>query len=238
MDRYYAETLSAERLLSCYELAPPRVRRYLQAESEFVLERVRPGARVLELGCGYGRVLIRLLERTGAVVGIDNAAASLRLARRRLGEDSPCRLVLGDAGRLPFAAGSFDLVICIQNGVSAFKVAPRRLIDEAVRVTRAGGAALFSSYAERFWDSRLEWFRAQAAQGLIGEIDEAATGDGVIVCKDGFRATTAGPPDFARWMSGRGMAWRTTEVDGSSLFCEIDVGPARTEEGKDAGRKS
>jgi len=238
MDRYYAETLSAERLLRCYELAPPRVRRYLRAETDFVLERTRRGMAALELGCGYGRILERLLERTDTVVGLDNAAASLRMARERLGPDSSCRLVLGDAGRLPFVAGRFDLVVCIQNGVSAFKVEPRRLIDEALRVARPGGSVLFSSYAERFWESRLEWFRVQAAHGLIGPIDEAATKDGVIVCEDGFRATTAGPRDFARWLTGCDSTWRTVEVDGSSLFCEIEAGGPRPEEGNDAGTQA
>lgn len=238
MDRYYAETLSAERLLRCYELAPPRVRRYLRAEIEFVLERVRPGSPVLELGCGYGRILERLRERAGRVVGLDNSPASLGLARERLGPGSPCLLVLADAGRLPFAAESFDLVVCIQNGVSAFKVEPRRLFEEALRVTRPGGSALFSSYAERFWDSRLDWFRIQAAHGLIGEIDESATGNGVIVCKDGFRATTAAPGDFAAWASGTGRAWRITEIDGSSLFCEVAGEPDGKEEREDAGTQA
>mgnify|MGYP001828858355 CR=1 FL=1 len=224
MDGYYVETLSAERLLRCYELASPRVRRYLSSEIEFVLERVIRGTSVLELGCGYGRALGPLLERAGRAVGIDTSAASLGLARRRLGGERDCQLVLADAGGLPFAGGSFDLVVCVQNGISAFKVPPRRLIDEALRVTRRGGSVLFSSYAERFWESRLDWFRAQAAHGLIGEIDERATGDGVIVCRDGFRASTAGPREFEEWMAGRGLTWRTVEVDGSSLFCEIEAG--------------
>jgi len=238
MERYYVETLSAERLLRCYELAPPRVRRYLRAEIEFVLDRVEPGTRLLELGCGYGRALAPLLERAARVVGIDTSAASLRLARERVGREEGCDLVLADAGRLPFADGSFDFVVCIQNGVSAFKVPPRRLIDEALRVTRREGKALFSSYAERFWEDRLTWFRAQAAHGLIGEIDQEATGNGVIVCRDGFRATTAGPRDFARWLAGKGLAWRTIEVDGSSLFCVIEAGPSAAQEGDDAGTEA
>lgn len=238
MGEYYAERLSAERLLRCYEIASPRIRRYLQAEVEFVLARVEAGAVLLELGCGYGRALAPLLRRAGWAVGVDNSASSLRLALRRLGRKRNCGLVRADAGRLPFARGSFDLVLCIQNGISAFQVPPHRLIDEALRVTRKGGRTLFSSYAERFWGSRLDWFRAQAAHGLIGEIDEEATRDGVIVCRDGFRATTAGPREFDEWMVGREVAWRTIEVDGSSLFCEIETGACGAREGEDAGTEA
>jgi 2-polyprenyl-6-hydroxyphenyl methylase/3-demethylubiquinone-9 3-methyltransferase len=101
-----------------------------------------------------------------------------------------CLLAGMDAVRLAFGDALFDLVICIQNGISAFKVDQEKLIREAVRVTRQGGRALFSSYAERFWDDRLEWFEIQARHGLIGEIDHDKTGRGIIVGKDGFRATT------------------------------------------------
>jgi hypothetical protein len=52
---------------------------------------------------------------------------------------------------------------------------------------------LFSSYSPRFWDPRLEGCRIQAEHGVVGEIDEDATGNGVIVCKDGFTAATAPP---------------------------------------------
>lgn len=80
---------------------------------------------------------------------------------------------------------------------------------------------LFSGYAARFWPDRLEWFEAQAARGLIGPIDYAATGDGVIVCADGFRATTVGPEEFAELAAALGIEPRIVEVDGSSLFCEL-----------------
>jgi 2-polyprenyl-6-hydroxyphenyl methylase/3-demethylubiquinone-9 3-methyltransferase len=80
-----------------------------------------------------------------------------------------------------------------------------------------------SSYAERFWSDRLEWFEAQAAAGLIGPIDHAATRDGVIMCKDGFKATTMRPRDFAELAARLDLDAAITEVDESSLFCEIAV---------------
>jgi 2-polyprenyl-6-hydroxyphenyl methylase/3-demethylubiquinone-9 3-methyltransferase len=128
-----------------------------------------------------------------------------------------------NALRLGCGDQAFDRVLCLQNGISAFQVDQPALIKEAVRVTRSGGTVLFSSYAARFWPDRLAWFRLQAEQGLIGEIDETATGNGVIVGRDGFRATTVGPADFVALTSALNLSATVTEVDGSSLFCEIEV---------------
>ena len=229
---YYVDKLAADRLRRCYEVATPRVRRYMDAELRHVLGKVRPGDVVLELGCGYGRVLGPLAARAGRVVGIDTSFASLRLASKKLGGVSNCRLVLADAVRLGLRDGCFDVVVCIQNGISAFHVDQRALIEESVRVTKTGGKVLFSSYAERFWDARLDWFRLQAEHGLIGEINEQATRDGRIVCKDGFTATTVGSEAFDALTSALDVITHIEEVDGSSLFCEMVVGRARSPSGR------
>jgi 2-polyprenyl-6-hydroxyphenyl methylase/3-demethylubiquinone-9 3-methyltransferase len=63
MISYYSQKLSAERLRLCYEIAPPRVKRYLEAEIEFVMSKIKPSDRVLGMGCGYGRVLQRLMTK-------------------------------------------------------------------------------------------------------------------------------------------------------------------------------
>jgi 2-polyprenyl-6-hydroxyphenyl methylase/3-demethylubiquinone-9 3-methyltransferase len=114
-------------------------------------------------------------------------------------------------------------VFCVQNGISAFGVDPIRLIQEAIRVTKPSGVVLFSSYAEQFWEERLKWFELQASAGLLGPIDYAATGNGVIVCKDGFRAATYGARDFEELLSGLDQDFRIEEVNESSLFCIISV---------------
>jgi 2-polyprenyl-6-hydroxyphenyl methylase/3-demethylubiquinone-9 3-methyltransferase len=224
---YYSEKLAAEKLRKVYDIASPRVRQYLDAEIEFVLEQIAPGDRVLELGCGYGRVLARLASGTNRLFGIDTSLASLRLARRNSGVGK-FRLALMNAVQTAFRPACFDLTVCIQNGISAFRVDQRSLIKEAVRITRPGGSVLFSSYAADFWDHRLEWFRAQADCGLLGEIDEEATGDGVIVCKDGFRATTIGAERFRSLTDDAGVAGTVITVDESSVFCIIAV-PGKSE---------
>ena len=221
MPGYYTDKLSAERLRACYDLAPPRIKVYLEAEIEFVLTRTTSSMLALELGCGYGRVLQRLLPRVRRAIGIDTSSSSLRMALEYLGRKPSVCLACMDSIQLGFRGGAFDLTICIQNGICAFAVDQQPLLREAIRVTRSGGLVMFSSYTPQFWEHRLEWFEIQSAHHLIGEIDYHATGNGMIVCKDGFRATTANRLTFEKLAAGLRVTPQITEVDGSSVFCEF-----------------
>jgi 2-polyprenyl-6-hydroxyphenyl methylase/3-demethylubiquinone-9 3-methyltransferase len=221
MGKYYSQKLSGERLKLCYEIAPPRVKQYLEAEIEFVLDKMKSSGLVLELGCGYGRVLRRLWAKAKTVVGIDTSLASLSLARDVFCKHSHCHLFMMYAVEMGFCDRQFDTVVCIQNGISAFGVDQRKLIEEALRVTQTGGEVLFSSYSEQFWEDRLDWFRIQSQKKLIGEIDAEATGNGVIICKDGFKASTVSPDDFVLLTSDLDFDPIITEVDNSSIFYEL-----------------
>jgi SAM-dependent methyltransferase len=223
MHGYYTERLAAERLRSCYDLAPPRTKAYLEAEIEFVLAKTTPSMLALELGCGYGRVLERLLPRVRGTFGIDTSPSSLFMALEYLRGKPSLWLACMDSVRMGFRDRAFDLTICIQNGICAFAVDQQQLFREAIRVTRSGGLVMFSSYTPQFWEHRLEWFEIQSAHHLIGEIDHQATGNGMIVCKDGFRATTADRASFEKLAGSQDVIPRITEVDGSSLFCEFLV---------------
>ena len=96
---YYAQKLSATRLKQVYDLASEPVRHYLAAEIDHVQARLPVGGRVLELGCGYGRVLKALRPSAGPLVGIDTSYASLDLARGYLAGFPDVMLALMDAYR-------------------------------------------------------------------------------------------------------------------------------------------
>ncbi len=224
---YYTEHLSAENLRRCYEIAPPRVCQYLRAELDFALEFIHAGETVLDLGCGYGRILPELATRAAEVTAIDNAPASIALAEKTASDFPNVTVREMDAAALDFVASRFDLVLCLQNGISAFHRDQRTLLRQALRVCRPGGVALFSTYAEGFWLQRLEWFQLQAEAGLLGEIDWQRTGNGFIACKDGFTASTVSPDRFRSLAAGLPADLTLTEVDESSLFCILrKSGPA------------
>ena len=218
---YYQEKLAAEKLKRCYDIAPARVKQYLEAEIEHVLEKIHARSLVLELGCGFGRVLARLARHASFAVGIDTSYASLLLCYETMKDLSNYALLNINAICTGLRDQSFDTVVCIQNGISAFHVDQRELIRESIRITKPGGTILFSSYADKFWSERLKWFQIQADAGLLGEIDLKATHDGIIVSKDGFTARTVRLHDFGVLVAGFDVETTIIEVDGSSIFCEI-----------------
>ncbi|MCP4150140.1 MAG: class I SAM-dependent methyltransferase [bacterium] len=221
MPGYYQEKLSDLRLKKCYEIAAPRIRQYLEAEITHVLSKITPQDTVLELGCGYGRVLARLAPFARQVTGIDSAASSLELARHWMSDTGNCHYAVMNAAQLGFADNALDVTLCIQNGISAFHVDRKQLISECIRVTKSGGTILFSTYAEKFWGPRLQWFRDQSAAGLLGPIDEERTRDGVIACTDGFKSSAIAPAEFRELTTRQDIKVQMLEVDESCLFCEI-----------------
>jgi len=223
MNDYYSERLSSNNLKRCYDIAPSRVKQYLHAEIEYVRVQLQKTDSVVELGCGYGRVLKQLLPYSSSVIGIDTSIESLIIAKDYVEQNSRSHLFQANAASLPLRDDSIDKVVCIQNGISAFKVDPLELLRESVRITRKGGQCHFSSYSDKFWKHRIDWFKLQADAGLIGEIDWNRTSDGVISCRDGFLATTFTQNDFQNLISQLELNASIIEVDESSIFCKIQV---------------
>jgi len=221
MKNYYSEKLNSNKLKRCYDVAPVRVKQFLEEEIVFVLKKISKNDVVLDLGCGYGRVSARLIEKAGRVVGIDISKENIRLANDQYRFTGSIDYHVMDASDLKFPNDFFDVTICVQNGISAFKIDPKRLVGEALRVTKKTGIVLVSSYDENFWDERLKWFQIQAAEGLIGEIDDNLTREGITVCKDGFRAITFSENDFIDLASNFDVDTNIYKVDDSSVFCEM-----------------
>ena len=208
---YYAENLNSQKLYQVYETSLPRIKRYLEAEIEFVRARLSGRERVLELGAGYGRIVKELAPFCASIVGMDISEENVALGRRYLKDFPHAGMVAMDVHDMRFDR-QFDVVLCLQND---------RAIKDIIGLLAPGGAAYFSSYSAKFWDCRLKWFEEQASKGLLGAIDPERTKDGVIVCTDGFKATTHTPDDFERIGAASGYPYQVTEVDDSSVFLII-----------------
>jgi SAM-dependent methyltransferase len=111
---------------------------------------LRPGMRVLDVGCGPGRHVHELARRGIACHGVDISSRFITIARR----DAPPQATFErlDARQLPFDA-SFDAAICLCQGAFGMMTDPAD--DEAVlagvrRSLRAGGRLALTAFNAYF----------------------------------------------------------------------------------------
>jgi ubiquinone/menaquinone biosynthesis C-methylase UbiE len=102
------------------------------------------GRDVLELGCGGAQWSVALARSGVPVTGVDISRAQLAHARDNA-HAAAVRVpfVVGNAERLPFRDGAFDVVFC-DHGAMSF-CDPTRSLPEVARVLRAGGLLAFSA---------------------------------------------------------------------------------------------
>ncbi len=103
------------------------------------------GGRVLELGCGAGRITGYLGARGGTVLGLDISPAMIDYCRRRYPE---LEFMVGDLADLsPLPDGSRELVIAEYNVLGVLDDGERRrTLGEIRRVLTDDGLLLFSSH--------------------------------------------------------------------------------------------
>ena len=121
----------------------------------------RRARRVLELGCGTGRLLTTL--DAPVCIGVDVSAAMLSRSHQRIrdrGRQRDMAVVRADAHALPFADSSFDAVLA-PKGVFRY-LDLSSAMRECARVLTLGGCLVVHQYAARTWSAWL--LREQAVR--------------------------------------------------------------------------
>lgn len=135
--------------------------------ARWIAERIasyRPTS-ILEIGCGYGKVIGYLLELIPDVpiTGIDFSPTQLERARQYLNDASGVSLILGSGEHLPFADQTFDLVLTSAVILHNPPAAAERIRREVVRISRrlaAHNEETNISYNRYGYDTAA-WYRSQ-----------------------------------------------------------------------------
>jgi SAM-dependent methyltransferase len=108
---------------------------------------IKPGMRILDLGCGDGTTAIPAARRGAEVLGVDIASNLVHAGNNRAQEAGlyNIRFVEGDASNLEgIADDSFDLLISIFGAM--FAPRPYDVAKEMVRVTKPGGRIVMGNW--------------------------------------------------------------------------------------------
>jgi len=129
-------------------------RRTLRADHRRLAELLRPGMRVLDVGCGTGAITMGIADAVGpggSVVGVDRDPAHIERARAGAAAFPHLRFEAGDATGLDYA-GAFDVVTAARTlqWIADARGAVRRM----VRAVRPGGWLVLLDYdhARNAWD--------------------------------------------------------------------------------------
>jgi SAM-dependent methyltransferase len=127
------------------------------------LAALRP-ASILEIGCGYGKLLRALRRRLDVpLVGLDFSTTQLNHARQFLMGLDNVEILLGCGERLPFPDGAFDMVVTSAVILHNPPKAAERIRHEVLRVARrfaAHNEETSRSYNRYGYDTAA-WYRSQ-----------------------------------------------------------------------------
>ena len=136
--------------------SPPRRRDFRRAKEDFVhelvrwsgLDRLPPGSRVLDVGCGIGgsaRILAR--DYGFDVLGISISPGQIQRARELTSPDLSCQFAVMDALDLELPDQHFDAVWSVEAG--PHMPDKQRYADELLRVLRPGGLLAVADWNRR-----------------------------------------------------------------------------------------
>ncbi len=146
---------------------------------------LRPGDRVLDMGCGAGRHAFEMYRRGADVIAFDqdadelSAVSDLFAAMRDAGEvplGAEADVKEGDALSLPFADGEFDRVVASE--VLEHIPADTDAIAELVRVLRPGGTIAVT--VPRWLPEKICWALSDAYHEVEGGHVRIYTGDELV----------------------------------------------------------
>ena len=144
-----------------------RLRHNVVVQSAFIdefLNHIRPGMRVLELGCGAGWLTLAMAQRGADATGVDISEEALAVAREyyeSIREEVPgsVRYEIADLNHLSLAADSYDVIaVC---GALHHLINVRHTIEELQKALRPSGL---------FWASELSGGESRVAVYLTGAL--------------------------------------------------------------------
>src|SRR5690349_8022592 len=161
----------------------------LQQRQFYIEEMIRrhasPGARILDVGCGPGELVLSLLDQGYDARGVDISDGMVREARELLnnrGYASQPRVAVGDIEKIGFDDDSFEVVVA--SGVLEYQRKDDTALREIYRVLRPGGLVainITNRYAYIIWlDAMYRWLKTRPASRRVLDVIKRKLGGGPL----------------------------------------------------------
>jgi ubiquinone/menaquinone biosynthesis C-methylase UbiE len=191
----------------------PQMEQYRHRADQLTAE-VRSGADVLEIAPGPGYFALEMARRGARVTGLDISPTMVEIATGHAKESGlAVDFRQGDATKLPFQDGSFDLIVC----QAAFKnfLHPVQVLDEMHRVLRSGGLAVIDDMRR---EATLGEIVTETRGMRTGLLTEAVT-TGILL---GLRRRAKSVSEFFRLAEASAFGTCSIRTEGMGLEVRLE----------------
>jgi ubiquinone/menaquinone biosynthesis C-methylase UbiE len=127
---------------------------------------IRPGDKVLELACGFGRILPHLHRLTSCIFCLDISKSMIEAAREANPGLEGIEYLTGTAESIPYPQEFFDHIICYASFDAFYQ---KEALIEMSRVLKSGGTVLFTGKNNNYFPDDKEAMTAEINARRKGE---------------------------------------------------------------------
>jgi len=137
----------------------PAYKELFDEEKKYLSENIKEDSFVLDIGCGEGRNMAFIFEKTPHVYGIDNDPQAVKEAQEHFKDQKDVQVFYAEAEKLPFENETFDTVTFLMILPNLENNKEASMIESA-RVLKKDGELILSTFAETAFDERMKVYKA------------------------------------------------------------------------------
>ncbi len=136
----------------------PAFKKIFRDEKNYLDSHVRKNSKVLEVGCGDGRILNDIIHLTKNLTGIDHDIKAVEAAKTNFKNVPEVKIILVEAKEMPFKDNEFDTLTCMLN-LANFGANKVKILKEMRRVLKPNGKIVMSVYSEDAFQERMKLYK-------------------------------------------------------------------------------
>jgi ubiquinone/menaquinone biosynthesis C-methylase UbiE len=129
-----------------------------ECERKYLVEHITAGLNVLDIGCGEGRNMRTILEKTQEVVGVDSDEKAVEDAQKYFLNIPTVKVLNANAAKLPFDDQVFDVVTFLMILPNLDK-SKDVVMNEIARVLKNSGKVILSTFSDDAFDERMKIYK-------------------------------------------------------------------------------
>lgn len=174
--KIFFETFDFSKII---EKSPRLIQEFLDGEIKFLKKYIQPNEIILDVGCGYGRLLKLLSKNAKRVVGIDFSESLLEHTKQNLAGKDNVELYLMRAERMDFDDERFDYVLCLYSTFGNMPGIELDVLKEMKRVCKKGGEIIISVFSENAKEVQIENYKRAGLTNIRDDREAIHTEEGL-----------------------------------------------------------